>query len=346
MLKNLRQGSGIVLPGAHRVVAKGRVYWYASRGGDLLWRGAPEDEAAHAVAIASAYVAARDERPAPGTVARLLDDYERSADFAALSAQTQALYKPYLREAKARLGRVALKQFGERVGRDAIRKWRAEASTPRVADQIRTVLGAVASYGRREDVLPASCKPCADMRPAYRAPPQPAWTEAALQLAMTRLPPKLAAPIALAVNTGLRRGDLVALTWAAVDEGAGVIRWRTSKGARFGREAIIDLTPELRATLDRCDRSKLTVLTNTKGKPWTPDGLHNSLTAELDALGIKYRLHGLRRLAASRLSAQGLSNGQIARRLGWSEGEVARMLATYVDPEAERGFTLAQAQGA
>jgi integrase len=174
------------------------------------------------------------------------------------------------------------------------------------------------------------------MRTAYRAPPQAAWTEGALQRAMAGLPAHLSRAIALAVNTGLRRGDLVALTWASVDWRAGVIRWRTSKGKRYGREAIVDITPELRATLERCEIGGPAVLTTMRGRPWTACGLHNSLSAELDRLGVPYRLHGLRRLAASRLSAQGMSNGQIARRLGWSEGEVARMLATYVDPEAER----------
>jgi|GEM_PF-1352074 len=329
-------GLGIVWPrGVRRKIAKGRLYLYDGEGGPLLWSGPLAEVEPRAAEILE--LLANRHRPVEGSVKRLIDDYERSLEFRRLATQTQDLYGQFLREARKRLGDLDLRQFAGKGGRDRIRAWRIEAAerSLRTADQIKTVVGALATWGRRQDMLPSDAKPTADMPRLYVAPPQPAWSDAEIAVAVFSLPARLSAAVRLAVDTGLRREDLVRLTWASIDDARGVIRWRPSKGRRYGREAIIDLTPSLRATLRGCPDNADTVLTNTLGKPWTADGLHNSLTAALAPLGIDKGLHGLRRAAASRLSAQGMSNGQIARRLGWSEAEVARMLAVYIDPMVE-----------
>jgi hypothetical protein len=54
------------------------------------------------------------------------------------------------------------------------------------------------------------------------------------------------------------------------------------------------------------------------------------MTPPLTPLGITARLHGLRRLAATRLAQQGKSS----RQLGWSEPEAEAMAAVYIDDEA------------
>lgn len=335
-------GRLIVWPPGLKVVTKkdGRVYVYERASMAQLWAGTVSEIAADPHAVLACIRGQRDGRPIAGTVARLLHDYELSGRFARLSPQTQALYAPVLVEARRRLGALALAELGARKGRDAIRCWRREleARSPRSADNVLIVLGAVSKWGRMEDVLPPDCRPTADMERVYAAPPQAAWAEEEIAHAVRWLPAHLAAAVALAVETGLRREDLVTLTQEACDPEAGVIRWRTGKGRRYRREAIIDLTPGVRAALQlaTAPRTAHTCLVNSDGQPWTADGLWNSLRPKLAHLGITGRtLHGLRRSLVSRLSAQGLSEGQIARRVGWSEREVARMLATYIDPEAE-----------
>jgi len=329
-----------MLPGTHRTEAKGRVYWRLSReaGAPLLWSGRACDEAAAALEIATEYARATDTALASGTVGRLIEDYRKSAKFKRLAPQTQALYEQFLEAAIQRraIARLSLGEFGAKKGRDAIRAWRAEAalSSPRTADQIRTVLGAVATWGRSEDRLTLDCAPCADMEVLYHAPKQHAWTDAEIRTAERKLPSRLAAAVGLALNTGLRREDLVTVRKDAVLEKRGVLIWATSKGKRFGREAIIDLTPPLRTVLRRAPKHDApTILANSRGEPWTADGLHHALVAALEPLSIAKTLHGLRRSAATRLEAQGFTHSQIARRLGWSEKEVASMLATYVDDE-------------
>lgn len=340
---NSSNGRPIVWPPGLKVVTKkdGRVYVYERSTMAQLWTGTVAQIAADPHGVLAAIRGQRDGRPLAGTVARLLHDYELSGRFARLSPQTQALYAPVLVEARRRLGGLACAEFGARKGRAAIRRWRRELEprSPRSADNVLIVLGAVAKWGRMEDALAPDCRPTADMERVYSAPPQEAWTEDEIARAVRWLPTHLAAAVALAVETGLRREDLVTLTQDACDFDAGVIRWRTCKGRRYRREAIIDVTPGVKAALllAAAPRAARTCLVNSAGEPWTADGLWNSLKPKLAHLSITTgrTLHGLRRSLVSRLSAQGLSEGQIARRVGWSEREVARMLATYVDPEAE-----------
>lgn len=331
-----KSGSARVLQGAHRVKAKGRVYWYAERGGRQIWAGRIEDEADAEEEIVEAFLDLRRGRPAKGTVARLVGDYRGSVEFAGLAASTRALYHGFLDRIEARFGGLGIEEFNGRKGRAGIRDWRTEV-TPRTADTIRTVIGALARWARQTDRAERDFYPCADMATRYSAPPQSAWPKEDIDKAMTHLPPHLSRVIGLAVNTGLRRTDLCEITWSAVDWDAGVIRWHTSKGRKKRRLAVIDLTPALRMALKRCPRGgAVTVLTNSYGHPWKPTGLSSSLDKALAALGIEGRLHGLRRAAATHLAAQGLSSREIARRLGWSEAEAEAMTATYVDEEAMR----------
>lgn len=323
-------GSNLVLPGAHRVQARGRVYWYAWRGGPQLWVGNACDEAEAALEIAQAYIDHRRGQPAIGTIARIVKEYRVSNDFRSLAASTRALYHPFLDKIETRLGHLNAAEFGGRFGRDLIRAWRAEVS-PRSADQIKTIIGAVSSWARRNDLLPPDCRPTADMRALYRAPPQRAWTRAELDLAMHGLPAHLSQVIALAVNTGLRRGDLTRVMWSSVDDLAGVMRVHPQKGLKHRRQAVIRLTPALRATLSRIPKVAMTILANTRHQPWTVSALDTALDRGLSKIGITARLHGLRRLAATHLAAQGLSSRQIARQLGWSESEAEAMSAVYID---------------
>ena len=334
-----KRGSSIMLPGLHRPVVNGKLYIYAWRGGPCIWRGRPEDEEAAAEEIVAAWLAEKTPGPAKGLVGRLIHDYELSPEYQSLARSTRELYGYILRLAQDRIGALTLGELGGEKGRAAIRAWRTETAeeSPRTADQIKTVIGAMATWGRMNDILPADCRPTADMRRLYSAPPQEAWTRAEIALAAFALPAHLSDVVLFTLYTGLRRSDVCAVTWAAVDEKAGMLRLYTQKGKKARRTARVKLTTPLRLLLDRIrlrGRSSVQILTTSYGKPWTPTGLHSSLSAALDMLGIEKRLHGLRRAAATHLAAEGLSSRQIAQQLGWSEAEAEAMAEIYVDEEA------------
>jgi integrase len=82
--------------------------------------------------------------------------------------------------------------------------------------------------------------------------------------------PELRLALRLALDTGQRQGDLLLLLWNAFDGRA--ISLRQSK---TGAWVEVPCTNELRAALNTRRRSTL-ILTNSHGKPWTPDGFRSS----------------------------------------------------------------------
>lgn len=324
------------------------VYVYAYRGGPLIGKTqffptkeeALKDLARIAPEIARRYAEERDG-VTPGTLQSVIRAYRKSPEFGGLSKAGKAEYHRYLDKIETTLGHLDGRQLSGRVGAQAARLMRDEIAKTslRSADYCMTILSACVSWGRKAYMLPEGAKPTQYIEKLYSPPRKDTWTDADVNKAMTSLPRHLADVVAVALHTGLRRNDLRSLTWAAVDAKRNVIRWKTSKGAKHNRTVIIPLTAPLRATLERIPRTSFFVLTNTHGKQWSASGLGHALDDALTELGIEGRLHGLRRTAATRLAAQGLSSRQIARQLGWSEAEAEAMAAIYVDEEAAAGGT-------
>jgi integrase len=75
----------------------------------------------------------------------------------------------------------------------------------------------------------------------------------------------------------------------------------------------------------------LTVLSNTRGKPWTSDGLEKRVIAAKAKIEDSPHLHDARGNFATRLRKAGLKASEIADVLGWEEDRVERLLAVYVD---------------
>ena len=156
----------------------------------------------------------------------------------------------------------------------------------------------------------------------------------------------------LACLTGLRRADLTRIAWAHVGPNAIVMPTGKSRGRR---NQVIPLLAETRALLDEIrsqqairqsglkDRAtKLgrptpplptTILSNTRGRPWSPNGLEHQVVDAKAAAGVEKHLHDARGTFGTRLRQAGLAASEIADVLGWSEDRVERLLATYVDQE-------------
>ena len=175
-------------------------------------------------------------------------------------------------------------------------------------------------------------------------------TEAAV-LQATEIPHMFAAlrgrefyPIAvLALGTGMRRGELLALRWQDVDLDSGSLRIErsleeTGKGLRFkppksarGRRSI-SLAPavisELRAHWRAQQEQRLAlglgkspaeglVFAKYNGAPFSPDRLSGDFARATKAAGLPHvTLHTLRHTHASQLIAAGIDILTISRRLG------------------------------
>jgi integrase len=156
------------------------------------------------------------------------------------------------------------------------------------------------------------------------------WTDADIAVLKKTCAVEIAHAVDLDSHTGLRLGDLLRLSWSHVGEDVITLASGKSRGRR---EAVIPLYDDLREILARIPKRSTTVLTNSKGRPWTPDGFGSSFNrAKIDA-GMNDRnlhFHDLRGTAATRFYIAGLSIRVIAEILAWSEDQVERIIRRYV----------------
>jgi integrase len=157
-----------------------------------------------------------------------------------------------------------------------------------------------------------------------------------------------AAPTLVALFTGVRRGELLALRWGNVDLDAKIIRVResleeTKGGLRFkppkSKAGIRDITlpgvvvgalhSQRKLLLERrlvLGQGKLTdtdlVFPAWDGSPQHPNSFSSIWVRVLKAHGVKVSLHALRHTHASQLIAAGVDVVTISKRLGHASANV------------------------
>jgi integrase len=132
--------------------------------------------------------------------------------------------------------------------------------------------------------------------------------------------------VELCIESGLRRGEALSLTWAQIEHATGNILIHKSKTAK---PRAIPLTPTLTAILARVtkqDDSPL-VFHNEDGNPWQERAASRSLERALERAGIRVVLEDgdgeyqgvfnlLRHTFGSRLAAAGADFGRISKLMG------------------------------
>lgn len=319
-----------------------RYYYYAWRGGPkilttdrLLTTATP----ALVDAFQAAHKAAR--APADGFVAGLIQRYQESPEWAALAKRTQADYRRWLDQIHDRFGTMPLEAADDRgVIKHFIafrNKW---AYSPRQADHAVMVLKVLLEWGRAQGLLDHNR--AATIGKLYSVDKsENVWTAAQIASACAAtiteggrpraVAPEVQRAIRLGACIGLRLGDLVALRWDQVHLDHIARPTNKSGGKRVAR---IPLLPEAREVLDACPRRALTVLTNTRGRPWTPSGLSHAITEAAQAAGVERSTHDLRRTCATRLASAGFTDQEVGDWLGWSAASVSKLRRVYVDQSA------------
>lgn len=327
-------------------LASGRIetYWYAWRGGPRLAGkpGTPEFIASYNRAVEGRKVAL------PGTLRGLVGLYKASPEWTSNAPSTRREWSRWLDRISEENGELAIgalpfSALNDPDVREVLLAWRDQwADRPRSADYAVQVLSRVLSWGvdRRKIRLNAA-EGIADLYVNNRS--DQVWSEDELALcALSAESAEAGFILDLACLTGLRREDLARLTWAHVGELAIVIPTAKSGGRETAtipllaetRQLLTDIKAQQARTARPGVESPSHVLTNTRGKPWTPSGLSHAIIEARDRFGITKRLHDARGTFATRLRLAGLKASEIADVLGWSEDRVERLLAVYVDRAA------------
>lgn len=328
--------AAVDLPYLWTPTIKGRQYAYYRRHGlrtrlpdvaapDFL----PAYKAAHdaAEAAASAERATAPEAPGPGTLAALIVAYRGSEDWRQLAPASRADYGRILDQLRERYGKLQVASMP----RAFVFKLRDEYATKdgkptprrgnRVVDVLRLLLSWAVDRGWRAD-NPALRPGRLKTGPGY-ATWKPADVAAFLACEAIGEPMKRA--LLLGLCTGQRKGDCLAMTWAARSGGAiEIVQQKT------GARVWIPEHPELTRALDAAPRGDaLTILTAPAGKPWRVDHFNHVFARAVRAAGLSgLTFHGLRKTAAAWLAEAGASAPEIAAVTGHRTlSEVTRYVA-------------------
>jgi integrase len=138
----------------------------------------------------------------------------------------------------------------------------------------------------------------------------------------------------IALETGLRRGDLLGLKWSSADLTEGWIRVSVRKTSR---EALIPISTACREALlayrQRRAMNDL-VFVNGEGKsfPWTTVQRYFEIAKRIAGITRRFRFHDLRHTFGSTLASRGVSLQVIAKALGHAS---VRMSERYARPSEE-----------
>jgi integrase len=318
----------VELRGLHKVIIKGRTYYYAWRGGPRVWGepGTPDFVGSYNEAIESR------RTPEPGRFKSLVMLYRASPEYRELAESTRKNWSPWLDRIAEYFGELRIAQFDrpEKI-RPAIRRWRNQwANKPRTADYGMQVLSRVLSYAV-DPLGKIAGNPCEGIKTLYSGNRSDIiWTDTDIAALKTTCSPEIAYAVDLAAHTGLRLSDLLRLSWAHVGEDAITLPTGKSRGRR---EAIIPLYDDLRTLLERIPKHSTAILSNHYRRPWKADGFGTAFSRAKAAAGLNERdlhFHDLRGTAATRFYIAGLSVRVIAEILAWSEDQVERIIRRYV----------------
>lgn len=345
-----------------------RYYIYAWRGGPRIRtvEGGPKPTITKAdvIAIGAALEAAK---PVPkDTIAGLATSYRSSPEWKALEASTRDTWGRALDKIETRWGEVPLRLWCNPRMVTQVVKWRDEMSeTPRAADIGIAQLSRLLEFARLRGQVTVNI--AAGIPTLYRSAQRAEiiWTDDDFKVWNSHkdVHQSIRDVAALAAATGLRRADLIGLTWDEIGDVAIIrIARKKSKGKR--QRVVMPIVPALTAVLDdlktRPRKADVnTVLVTSHGTSWSGNGLSGSFGKAVRAADIVHldydgeripkHLHDIRGTYATRLmTAPGLNltDREIAQLMGWTVDQVAEIRKHYVDDAAivvALGERLAQA---
>jgi len=274
----------------------------------------------------------------------LLDVYLASPEWANLAPRTRQVWRHIVERIRVRWGTTPMALWSEPKQLREVIAWRnAFSHQPRTADHQITVLHHLLNWARLHGEV--SLNIAANIPRLYKngMRAEIIWHDEEIARFCAAAPIQIADGMRLAVLTGLRRADLVGLTWSEIEPLK--IKRVTQKSRRRRKRAIIPMTPVLRELLDELatrprQADVETVLVNSRGQSWSGDGFSHGFNEVRDALDIRHidgrkkHLHDVRGTYATRLVLLGLSDQEIGDILGWSAQQVNEVRKLYVEDDA------------
>ena len=241
------------LPGVAKATKKladgtTRAYYYAWRGGPLLKdeNGAPLQPADPRFFVAYTDAQRDRKKPAQAVFFSLIAEFRASSEFTSRSPKTQKDYRRYLKMIEEEFGTMPVHLVQIPAARGEFKAWRdTMADRPRVADYAWTVLARVLSVAKdRGRITVNVCERGGRLYEADRA--EKIWSADDIKAFVAVASPALQFALLIALWTGQRQGDILALPWSAYN--GTHIRLRQGKG---GKRVSIPVGETLKLVLRR-----------------------------------------------------------------------------------------------
>lgn len=320
---------------------KYRYHYYAWRGGPKFWTSeqpvsepAPNDftEALRTAIGASTKRSLSTDR---GTLRALISEYKDSPKFTRLKPITRREYSRALDAVADKFGAKPLRAFRQPKARKVIKSWHwSYEKTPRQGDMYLGMLVTLLNFAVDQGDLDQHC--CDGIERMHEADHSKViWRpdEQALLFAAAKKPARFL--IQSAAFTGLRRTDVCKLP-ATADKGDHLNWWTSKSNSRT--EVVIPIIPEYRLILDELksfresfETPPITLHCNSRGRPYTPDGLSSCFDDARARVGIDKRFHDLRGTAVHNYIRAGFRDDEIAEVVGWSTTDVRSIRRKYAD---------------
>lgn len=330
-------------------------YVYAWRGGPRIMTAEGRAKPKLSTEALAELLRLREERQTANgrSLGGLIAKFRRSPEWEKLSDGTKKTWGSALNTIEARWGETPLSVWSDPRMKSKVVAWRDDRrTTPRAADIGITVLSRLLNFGALRGLVTSNA--AAGIPALYEGGSRAliVWTaediqrfdEVAAALGMSHV----ADGLHLAALTGLRRQDLVTLTWDQVGvDTVSTLAAKKSRSRRF--QATMPRLPELDALLERLrarDRRPdvNTILVNMYGRAWSGDGFTGRFNRIRDAARIvgidgqgrerKKHLHDVRGTFCTKLCMAGCTDEQVAEVMGWSAQQVSGIRRTYVDRAA------------
>lgn len=261
------------------------------------------------------------------------DAWVKPRDKGGMADSTKKNWKPFVKAIQSHFGPLRIVQFERTtVIRPKIKKWLDNwKDHPRQADMAKQVLSAMLTFAVDEDLLASN--PCIGMKNRYSSNrADRIWSPEDMEKLAKGAPAHVMRAARLAALTGLRRGDLLRLSWNHI----GKLAIDLPSTSKTGSCALVPLYGELKALLKEIPKVSTIVLTNSDGLPWKT-GFGSSWNKALIAAKMQnddLHYHDFRGTAATRMHLAGWNNREIAEALAWDEESVERIIRRYVKRDA------------
>lgn len=311
-----------------RVKAKGREYYYfqSGRGTETAGKRVRLPNDPQSVSFWQAYeeLAGQDQsvepQPEAGTIDALIQAYRTSPEYECRKPRTKEEYSRHMRTLSEILGPLNVRTIRPK---HVLQLRDSFADTPTKADHIVAMLSTLIGWGVPRDY--ADSNPCRDIGDLASSDGYPPWEWEDVTFAKENLPPHLWWAAALALFTGQRQSDCLAMDWKCISGGEVSVRQAeiSMRQAKTGKALWIPLHNELRPILNEIPRNSTRILTNSRGRPWA-SGFKAAWQGAMNRKefsGFRERrltFHGLRKSAVCMLLESGCTDGEVAAITGQS----------------------------